>query len=101
MKRDNNLKYYKSKEKELFLTYMSTELEILMQYTKSYSDMVTEKLAHIRGALELACITHIISLEDFNHYKKFLDRIYYTFVTEQKFDISDIYERRVEQKLGL
>lgn len=82
MKRTDNLKYYKSKE--LVLTYLSTEIEMLLQYTKSYSDMVEDKIMSIRGALELACITHLISIEEYNHYKKFLDRLYYRYVTEQK-----------------
>lgn len=84
MKRTDNLKYYKSKEKELFLTYISTELDMLMQYTKSYSELVEDKCMSIRGALELACLLHVISLDDFQHYKKFLDRLYYRYVTEQK-----------------
>lgn len=91
MKRNNStneaLRFYKSKQKELVLTYLSTELEILMQYIKEYSQMTEDKILTIRGALELACVTHVISIEDFNHYKKFLDRIYYRYVTEQKLDL--------------
>ena len=84
MKRTDNLKYYKSKEKELVLTYISTELDMLMQYTKSYSEMVEDKIMSIRGALELACLLHVISLDDFQHYKKFLDRVSLRYIIEQK-----------------